>query len=396
MERNADPGFFPAIQHFTHAIAALPKEMIRHYTMLKEVDAKIYGPEALLGELVNQALKAPPPPRPIASLPASQATKQIATEVSNGSSSPVDTADGLRPGKSLQPNTQEHTEANDWARRKHFHSIRQTMADMLVTLDEKNHVLNTALDGLNKQLKRCNSSYPHIEEEVSEEARYGSLTHWAYTEKTAEKKSIMAGERTRRAANAVAAANATMLETERAAMRSEQRRDALAAKKSRNHNLDSDFDDGRALSKKAHAVGKGRKAAEAALGNGVGLGIANSGAPPGKRRKIEKLTASNLGSERAMATVFGSSRAGGGSPKDSPVNDALGKRKGRGGLALNGNGRRRSVSVSSLANSSLSLRNQNQHERISGELALSIFACRWHLFYYQRSPRTKSSTSCAL
>ena len=54
-----DPGFFPAITHFTNSITALPKEMIRHYTMLKEVDAKIYGPEAELGQLLSQALKSP-------------------------------------------------------------------------------------------------------------------------------------------------------------------------------------------------------------------------------------------------------------------------------------------------------------------------------------------------
>ena len=341
VERNANPGFYPAIQHFTDAIAALPKEMIRHYTMLKEVDAKIYGPEALLGELITQALKAPPPPRTKPSIPkASRSTKQSAIPASGGPSTAADSADASRLEISTRPETQEEADAIDWARRKHFHSIRQTMADMLVTLDEKNHVLNTALDGLDKQMKRCNSSYPYIEDEISEEARYGSLTHWAYTEKTAEKKGIMAGERTRRAANA-AAANAAAQEAEGAAMRSEQRREALAAKKNRNHNLDSDFDDGRATSKKTQAGSKGRKAADVALGNSLGLGIA-SGVPPSKRRKVEKLVGSSLGPERAMATVFGSSRGGAGSPRDLSVNDAPGKRKGRGGLTLNGNGRRRS------------------------------------------------------
>lgn len=59
-----DPGFFPAITHFTNSITALPKEMIRHYTMLKEVDAKIYGPEAELGQFLGEALKNPPPATP--------------------------------------------------------------------------------------------------------------------------------------------------------------------------------------------------------------------------------------------------------------------------------------------------------------------------------------------
>lgn len=396
VERNANPGFYPAIQHFTDAIAALPKEMIRHYTMLKEVDAKIYGPEALLGDLVKQALKSPPSPCTKASLPkASNFMKQSVIAASDGPSSATDSADASRPEMSTQPRTQEQADAIDWARRKNFHSIRQTVADMLVTLDEKNHVLNTALDSLDKQMKRCNSSYPHIEDEISEEARYGSLNHWAYTEKTAEKKGIMAGERTRRAANA-AAANAAAQEAEGAAVRSEQRREALAAKKNRNQNLDSDFDDGRAISKKAQAGGKGRKAADAALGNSIGLGITN-GAPPSKRRKVEKLSGSNLGPESAMATVFGSSRGGAGSPRDLSFNDTPGKRKGRGGLSLNGSGRRRSVLTLLLSQSFANCSKlQSQHKHVSSQFTLlSILSCSWHVLFCEGSPRKKSSTKCA-
>ena len=62
---SEDPGFFPAITHFTDSITALPKELIRHYTMLKEVDAKIYGPEAELGQLLYKALANPPSRKPI-------------------------------------------------------------------------------------------------------------------------------------------------------------------------------------------------------------------------------------------------------------------------------------------------------------------------------------------
>ncbi len=66
---SEDPGFFPAITHFTDSITALPKELIRHYTMLKEVDAKIYGPEAELGQLLDQALAKPPSRRSISTTP---------------------------------------------------------------------------------------------------------------------------------------------------------------------------------------------------------------------------------------------------------------------------------------------------------------------------------------
>ena len=52
-----EPGFFPAITHFTDAMTALPRELIRHYTMLKEVDAKIWAPEDKLAGMLNAALK---------------------------------------------------------------------------------------------------------------------------------------------------------------------------------------------------------------------------------------------------------------------------------------------------------------------------------------------------
>ena len=214
---------------------------------------------------------------------------------------------------------------------------------MLATIEEKNHVINTALDCLNKQNKRCNSSFPYIEEEISEEARLGSMTHWAYTDKAAEKKGMMAGERTRRAANTAAA----LQEAEAATLRSESRREALAAKRPRNQHLDSDFDDGRMVGKKVNIGGKSRKAVDTGLGNGVGLGIVNGAAPPNKRRKVEKTAATNLGVEKAMSTVYGPSTvtsrgiAGSPRPRDTSINDTVGKKRGRGGAVTNGVGRRR-------------------------------------------------------
>ena len=310
--------------------------MIRHYTMLKEVDAKTHGPEALLGQYLNAALKAPSPLRQQA--PRTQTSKAENAAhgvISTGPPSTVNTGNGSQHNA--------HDDPANLARRGHFHNMRLAMLEMLQTLDEKNHVLNTAIDSLDKQMKRCNSSYPHIEDEISEEARYGSLTHWAYTEKSAEKKGMIAGERTRRAANTAAAA--AQQEAEGAAMRSEARREALAARKHRNQHVDSDFDDGRAVSKNPKSGGKGRKAADANLGTAVGLGIANGAAPLNKRRKVEK-AAGGLPAERAMASVYGinggTGRGLASSPRDIPGNDAVGKKRGRGGsLAVNGTGRKR-------------------------------------------------------
>ena len=336
-----DPGFFPALTHYTDAISALPKEMIRHYTMLKEVDAKIYGPEAQLQELISSALKMPIPPlpRPSITTQASVSTTQDSLPASNSASlaNEGESHPKVSPPPSVDPLDTSHP---SYPRRLQFHNIRQTLFQMITTLDEKNHVINTAIDCLEKQAKRCNSSFPHIEDEINEEARLGSMTHWAYTDKTAEKKGMMAGERTRRAANTAAA-----LHEAEAALRSESRREALAAKKPRNHHLDSDFDDSRTAAKRAQNTGKGRKAAEAGLGNGVGLGIVNGAALPNKRRKIERPGSSSLGVERAMASVYGSNlgpaRGRVGSPKDTFLNESAAKKKGRAAPATNGISRRR-------------------------------------------------------
>ncbi|KAK5242759.1 hypothetical protein LTR16_008296, partial [Cryomyces antarcticus] len=57
------PGFYPAITYFTDSITALPKEVMRHFSMLKEVEAKVHGPDEVLAELSDKLWKLPPPPR---------------------------------------------------------------------------------------------------------------------------------------------------------------------------------------------------------------------------------------------------------------------------------------------------------------------------------------------
>lgn len=367
-EGNATPapGFFPAVTHFTDAITALPKEMMRHSTMLKEVDAKVYGPEDAVKQLVTAALKAHVPPR---QQPAMQTNPPTISHVETSFSATALSHDPGAQSQLAQGEVGSRVEAHqfpdptDLPRRKLFQQLRFVMGEMLMTLDEKNHVLSTATDALGKQLARCDSSYPHIQNEVSEEARYGNLNHWAYMEKTVEKKGTTAGERTRReaaVAHGAAIAAAAAAHDGETALRSEARREALAARKQQNKQVDSDFDDGRgaghSTGRKNTGAGKGRKPAEPTVPpNGIasGLGIINS-TPiagvngPNKRRKIEKpLSSGSVGGltmERSLSGVFGASagipRGGAGSPRETP---AVEPRKGRarGGAAINGTGRRR-------------------------------------------------------
>jgi hypothetical protein len=53
------PGFLPALTHFTGAVDAFPKEIIRHFSMFKEVEAKVHDPELLLKELLDEIAQLP-------------------------------------------------------------------------------------------------------------------------------------------------------------------------------------------------------------------------------------------------------------------------------------------------------------------------------------------------
>ncbi|KAI4108048.1 MAG: hypothetical protein LQ339_002320 [Xanthoria mediterranea] len=367
--QNAKIGFFPAITHFTDAISALPKEMVRHYSMLKEVDAKICGPEEAIGQLVAAALQIPAPPRKIQNVPPSIDASNPDTDATQSTADNISLRSVPSRVDAASTASQEDLAVLDRSRRQLFDDLRRWMQEMLPILDEKNHVLSAATDCLENQLKRCNSSYRHIDDEVSEESRYGSLTHWAYIDKTAEKKGTTAGERTRRdavIANHLAATAPAAHETEGAALRSELRREAMAARKHRNQHLESDFDEVRAApqstGKRSQGMGKGRKAVEAASitnGSTVGLGIANgmsTAAPPAKRRKVDKSAASlgGIAPVRGMSLVYGgnmgSARGVGTSPQTTP-NLEPPKKRGRTAAATNGTGRKRANTNTSAVNS---------------------------------------------
>ncbi|KAL8872169.1 MAG: hypothetical protein Q9174_002150 [Haloplaca sp. 1 TL-2023] len=371
--QDAEIGFFPAITHFTDSISALPKEMVRHYSMLKEVDAKICGPEEIIGQLIANILRLPSPPRKPTLT--QQTTDTSRSEIETAPST-ARTADNISlksvPSRveAASTATQENEAEFDFSRRRLFHQLRVYMKEMLPVLDEKNHVLSTAGDCLDNQLRRCTGSYRQLDNELDEEARWGSMTHWAYAERTTEKRGAMAGDRSKReaaAANHLAATAPAVQEAEGAALRSELRREAMAARKhGRNQYLESDFDDSRAASqagaKKAYGPGKGRKAADTMLPNQNNAASHNGlsgAAPPSKRRKTEKTTlgpgAGGPPAARAMNSVYGANpntqRGAGTSPRGTPGPEPP-KRRGRGGAAMmNGIGRKRANTNTSATNS---------------------------------------------
>ncbi|RBR12399.1 uncharacterized protein FIESC28_08659 [Fusarium coffeatum] len=341
---------FPAITHFADAITALPKELVRHFTLMKEVDAKLFIPEEQLFRLVEAATNAP----------ASEArTNNEASSAIAPGSAPM-SAQNSSTGNALNNSAQSVPSVDESHRDLVFdpsnlprrHLFRQTalkIQEMLVSLEEKNHVIGTANEALEAQLTRIEDVWPHLENEFSDEAKWGSTTHWAYPENRFSKASHV--DRTRRDGAAAISAAAQALADE-AAARSDARKQAVQAKKasrnhnnnhnnSNNHNHDSEGDDhdGKHKPEPAKKTTKSRKSTAAATAAAaetanVGLGIStaanNNGNPPQKRRKVEKPTnGATATAERAMSAVFGNTapKAKTTSPRATPAPEAPKKRK---------------------------------------------------------------------
>lgn len=279
--------FLPAIAHFTDAITALPRDYRRHTSLLKEVDAKAWAPEENLQKLLQTCLTAKPSREETVS--AASVYASVADSVAGG----LDETTGTVPDNASVHSTATADPSRP-ARRELFGNLRHNLMVMMVTMDEKNHVINNANEELSRHLQRLNGSYPAIADEVSEEARLGSLKHWAYFETNPIRRGGTHVDR-RQAAASLAALHAT-----EAAERSENRREAVLAKKARLNQIDSDFDESRPTTRKPQVNGRNRRIGELAAEN-AGLGIA--GATTGKRKKTEKGTAVSASGERSLAIV---------------------------------------------------------------------------------------------
>ena len=316
---------FPAITHFADAITALPKDVVRHFILLKEVDAKVFAPEEQLFKLVAAATEVsgqlPQPTR-------AEAGSGAHASASQDPSGPATSAIARPDASSIV------YDPSNIPRRQLFRQTALKIQELLVSLEEKNHVISTANEALQRQLARIEDVWPHLGNEFSEEAKWGSTTHWAYPENRVGRSSL--AERTRRDGAAAISAAAQVLVDE-AAARSDARKQAVQAKKNmrnnnNNHNhLESDFDDHENKSNKKTLAGKGRKTAE---GGSTGLGISNpslNGNPPTKRRKVEKPVATSGGAamERtpsaALSTIPLKAKIS--SPRETPVPDGAKKRK---------------------------------------------------------------------
>ncbi|RMZ85269.1 hypothetical protein DV738_g377, partial [Chaetothyriales sp. CBS 135597] len=292
-------GFYPAIQHFTDAVAALPRDYRRHVSLLKEVDAKAFNLEAELQQLLTQCI-------------AYTSTSSLGTSVSlqtdearASASAPTPLSSALNSSAVVLRDHDAHTSstsastASSARRRQVFHNLRATLMQIMVTMDEKNHVINNANEDLSRHLRRLHTIWPHLTNELSEEAMYGSLKHWAYTDTNPTKKGAAASRRD-------AAANAAHHESD-AAHRSESRREAVAAKSKRNPaRIESGFGEASHGSSKKTAAAEKRAAEKRSAAEAAeelsGLGI--TGTFRGKKAKVTGAAAA--AAEKAAHAGLGS------------------------------------------------------------------------------------------
>lgn len=317
------PAFFPAISFFTDALTALPNEMQKHFTMLKETEGKLHQPDQAVDDLVDAISKLSEPAR-VTALDQSQAYMHLSLANSISGSAAASVVNEATP-RWAHPsvdvdNQAQRTISHDShleQREDLFIQLIGRLKEMTSVLDEKNMILSAANDTLTRQLLRLDSAMPHIENELSDEARLGSNTHWALPHMKELRRTNPVGpsERGRRDVtnvNNLAAAAAVVHEGEIAATRSEARREAMLAKRSRAREPDSDVDE-RTTSRK-HLSGKARKGQD-----NVVESKSAPGAQPQKRRRVEKAPAGERALSAALGGRLGGTRA---SPRGSPAPDA--------------------------------------------------------------------------
>jgi hypothetical protein len=317
---SAPAGFFPALTFFTDAVTALPREVMRQFTLMKEVEAKVHGPNERLGEAVDALLEQPVPRRTNNAGGVHGGMLSFTAANSAIGSANVSLVNGVAPyGASGQnsaaasvngEDTTTQDGEGDMERRKQYHELRMITHNLLANLDEKNVVLTEANRVLSLQMTRLDSVMPHVEEEIPEEARLGSMTHWAYSDNRLKVKPLppAANERNRREValtNHLAAAANAVHETEILAARRDATKDTGKEKTGRGRQqreqIDSEFEDRPKKTTAKVARGKAAAAAAAAAAaSAAGLGISTPSEPV-KRRKVDKV-AGGTGMERQASS----------------------------------------------------------------------------------------------
>ena len=309
-------GFYPAIQHFTDATTALPREYRRHTSLLKEVDAKAWQPEDHLQIILTQCLADQPTLPVLQPLPysAPPSTVNLADEAAQHSTN-NSVAGAIHDGASQISSSS----STSMQRRQVVAALRHNLAQLMHTMDEKNHVINNANEELSCHIQRCNILWPHLSDEISEEARLGNLKHWALTDLNPPKKGTTAGTSRRDA-------NLGIMQDNEVAQRSESRREAVAAKTKQRLDRLAQQDSGAGESRNSK---KRNLAREDTRANDSASEVAGLGITAGKGKKGVKT--GGVAMEKSLSVAIG----GRAMSREPSQQDAVKKRKApAGGVAV--------------------------------------------------------------
>lgn len=116
-------------------------------------------------------------------------------------------------------------------RRARCLQIRTQISEILVTLDEKIHVITTAYEALQKHLQRIDHAYSYVQHEIPDLYRLGSTEHWAYKEPVKKGTAAAQARAAERAQKEAEERHAQQREIETSNTRTETRREALLRQK---------------------------------------------------------------------------------------------------------------------------------------------------------------------
>lgn len=211
------PVQYAGIHAFTDALEALPMEIVRNFTLLREIDAKAYHPEQKLRQFISAVPELPALPHDqhdpaLQFLQQQEHFRRIRDEAFRTGANPPQEVE------LIHENPHEYVNQLPSTRRSKLHQVRSTVADLLPTMDEKIHVITTTCEALNKHIARLEDAFAVVNKEIPDIHRIGNLEHWGY--KPIPPRGTLAA---RAAAEKAAAAAAAAREQEQEAARNGKR-----------------------------------------------------------------------------------------------------------------------------------------------------------------------------
>ncbi|KAI5788859.1 hypothetical protein DFH27DRAFT_212846 [Peziza echinospora] len=317
--------FYPALASFTDSIDALPVEIIRNFTLLREVDAKACHPEEQLRRYIAALKTLPPPADPNEYDPALEFLRRQ-EELKRRRDEALMNGENPPPEMDLE-NSGETVEQYPETRRSRLQQIRMVLQDLLPMLDEKIHVITGTAETLNKHNLRVDQAYSYVQHEIPDVFRGGDPDHWGCKPNLPKGASARAAaERADRAqAAALQAANQAAAEEARLELatnsRAEGRREAALrrqAAQAASHDDEESQQPPNVSTKRPHGNTRVRKEVDSAAHRVSELAIGSANVTPtgqsAKRRKPNASATGEKATQEKSSNVRGTTSPRAGTP----------------------------------------------------------------------------------